>query len=241
MPITTDVSYNDETMIARYTYRRVIIFDSIFLLTDRAPEFDSKLRNILLLALHAHDTQSKQSLLHVEAHLIVVRAHDAVQATKCAGLDAEIIGLRRLTHDLHDVVALTLVLHVRPHEVNGVTESLDSGESNVHVLLFAPSTLDHGGQNSVGVCSQALPKLGILGLADETDGDQRGLLQLIGTGRDILNQDVHQLRPLIPGKFNSGDGDYELGGGLAGPGVFRVKRLEAKLLDLRLDFWGNLL
>jgi hypothetical protein len=91
------------------------------------------------------------------------------------------------------------------------------------------------------MCRQTLTKFQILGLANEADGDQRGLLQFVGAARDILDEDLHQIRPFIPGQLDSGDGDDELGGGLTGPPVCGLECVEGKLLDLRLDFWGNLL
>jgi hypothetical protein len=95
----------------------IVILNSNLLLANSAPELDGQLGDILLLALHAHYAEAKESLLHVEAHLLVVCTHDTVQAAERASLDADLLGLCGLADDLHNVVALALILHVGSHAI----------------------------------------------------------------------------------------------------------------------------
>lgn len=221
--------------------RSIVILDRNFLFTDCAPEFNGKLGNILLLALHTHNAETKQSLLHVEAHLLVVRAHDTVETAKGTGLDTEIVGLGSLADNLHDVIPLTLILHVGPNKVDRITQSGHGGIPHVHVGLLATGTLDDGGEDGIRLGSQAFPELGVLGFADIPNGDQGGLLELIGAGSDVLNEGVHEFRPLIAGQFDGSDGDDELSGGGGGTGILGSQCLKGKLLNLSLDFGADLL
>lgn len=128
----------------RETYSKVIIFNCNLFLAHSAPKFDSELGNIFFLILHAHNSQTEQSLLHIEAHLFIVGTHDTVQASKSTGLNAGIVGLCSLADNLHNVIPLTLVLHVGTHEVDRITQSCQCSISNFHVRLLTSSTLDDG-------------------------------------------------------------------------------------------------
>jgi hypothetical protein len=100
---------------AQLTDLGIVILDSDLLLANSAPELDGQLCDILLLALHTHDAEAKESLLHVEAHLLIVCAHDTVQAAERTSLHADLVSLGGLADYLHDIVALALVLHVGSH------------------------------------------------------------------------------------------------------------------------------
>lgn len=158
------------------TYLGVVVLNCDFLLTNSAPKLNSELRDFLLFALHAHDAKTEQSLLHVKAHLVVVGTHDTVETAESTSLHTDLLGLSCLANDLHDVVALALVVHVRAHKVDSVTECGNGSIAHIHILLLAPSTLNDGSQDGIGVGSQACTEIGVLGLANETDGGQGRLL-----------------------------------------------------------------
>lgn len=157
-----------ESRCAKMTDLGIVVLNSNLLLANSAPELDGQLCDILLLALHTHDAEAKESLLHVEAHLLVVCTHDTVQASERTSLHADLIGLGGLADHLHDIVALALVLHVGSHtietmlarvmtknsvewnlQVNGVAKGSNSGIANVHVRLLAPSTLNNGSKDGI--------------------------------------------------------------------------------------------
>src|SRR6267378_782826 len=95
------------------TYSSVILFDANLFLADGTPEFNGQLGDILLLVLHAHDREAEEGLLHVETHLIIVGAHDPIQTAKRPSLDPSIFGLSGFANDLHNVIPLAFVLHIR--------------------------------------------------------------------------------------------------------------------------------
>jgi hypothetical protein len=95
------------------------------------------------------DGKAEEGLLHVKAHLVVVQTHDTVQTSVRALLDAVVVGLCGFADDLHDVVALALVVEIGPHKLDRVAECVDSGHADVVVGLLLPGTLDHGGQDGV--------------------------------------------------------------------------------------------
>ena len=56
----------------------------------------------------ARRTYPEQSTFHVEGHFVVVEIHYPHQTLKRDGLEQHGLTLRRLAHDLHDVVAFSL-------------------------------------------------------------------------------------------------------------------------------------
>lgn len=54
------------------TNRGIVILDGNFLLANGAPKLNGELGNVFLFALHTHNAQAKESLLHVETHLLIV-------------------------------------------------------------------------------------------------------------------------------------------------------------------------
>lgn len=50
----------------------IVILNGNFFLANGAPKLNGELGNVFLFTLHAHNAQAKESLLHVETHLIVV-------------------------------------------------------------------------------------------------------------------------------------------------------------------------
>jgi len=189
----------------RHTYLRVVVLDGDFLLADSAPELDSELGDVLLVVLHTLDGQAEESLLHIEAHLVVVETHDSVQAAVCALLDAVVVGLSGLTDDLHNVVALAFVIEVGADELERVTKSSDGGISDVGVGLFLSRALDNSGEDGVGVLGETISKILVLSFADETDGGERCLLLVVGALANVLHQSGHELGPLLAGNLDSGD------------------------------------
>jgi hypothetical protein len=101
-------------------------------------------------------THTKESLLHVEAHLVVVELHNLDEALKGADDDRYALALGRLAHDLHDVVTLALALHVLAHELERVEEGVDGGVLDLGRGLLLARTLDDGRQDVVRLARQDL-------------------------------------------------------------------------------------
>ena len=158
---------------------RVVVFDADLLFTDGAPELDGKLGNILFVALHALNGEAKQSLLHVEPHLIVVQSHDTVQAAISTLLDSRIIGLCGFADDLHDVVALALILEVGPNKLEGVAKSGDGSNADVVVGLLFSCALNNCCEDGIRMLCEAVSKILVFSLADEADSSEGGLFRLI--------------------------------------------------------------
>lgn len=219
----------------------VVVLDANLLLTDGAPKLDGELGNVLIGILHAQDGQAEQGLLHVEAHVVIVEGHDAVQAAVGALLYPRVLGLGGLADDLHDVVALALVLEVVADKLERVAQGGDGGQADLGVGLLLAGTLDDGGQDGVGVGDQGVAQGRVLALADEADGGEGGLL-LVGVAlADVAHQGAHQVIPLAEGQLDGGDGGDDLGGGLAGLGVAGVEGLQRQGLDACLGVLVRLL
>lgn len=89
--------------------------------------------------------------------------------------------------------------------------------------------------------SQAFPQFGVLRFTDEANRGERCLLLMIRPSANILDQCVHQFRPLVARQLDSSNGDDELGSRLTGTGIVGSQSIERQLLDLGLDLWGDLL
>lgn len=194
------------------TNRRVIILNADLFLTDRAPKLDSKFGNVLVIRLHAQDGESKEGTLHIEAHVIIVETHDAVQTAKGALLYAGIRSLSCLANHLHNVITFAFISEVVTDKLERVAEGSDSSEANLEVFLLLPRTLDNGCEDGVGMADEAGPELGVLGFANEADCGQRSLLLMRGTFANILDKNSHQVGPLTPRKLDSRDSGDDLSG-----------------------------
>lgn len=79
---------------------------------------------------------------------------------------------------------------------------------------------------------QARAQVGILGFTDITNRGQGGLLQGVRSARHILDENVHQIGPLVAGQLDGSNRDNKSGSSISRLGVGRVQGLEGKLLDL---------
>lgn len=104
--------------------------DINFLLAHRRPKLDSLQSHALLWIAHAKNSEPKESLFHIVAHLVIVELHDADETFVRRDFNVDIGALRGLTHDLHDVVSLSLALEVVGDELEGIEERLDGRELN---------------------------------------------------------------------------------------------------------------
>ena len=62
-------------------------------------------------------------------------------------------------------------------------------------------------------------KIGILRLADVTDGSERRLLQRVVSTGDILDKDAHQVGPFTTRQLDSGNGNNQCGGGISSASI----------------------
>ena len=195
MPTNRESAWSDRPSGSRgdpgtkdLTHLSVVILDRDFLFADGAPKLDGQLADVFLFALHAHDGQAKEGLLHVELHLVIIEAHDPIEGSEGALLNATVVGLSGLADDLHDVIALALVLEVGPYKLQRIAQGGDGREAHVRARLFLSRSLDDGGQDGVGVLSQAISQVGIVRLTDEADRGQGRLLEMGGPLADVLYQ-----------------------------------------------------
>jgi hypothetical protein len=227
------------------TYLCVVVLDRDFFLADSAPKLDRKLSNIWLVALHALDSKAEQRLLHVEAHLVVVKTHYAVQASVRALLDAVVVGLCGFADDLHDVVSLAFIVEIGSHKLNRVAECVYGCHSDVVVGLLLAGALHDGRQDRVGMVAQRFPEVCIVGVADEANRGQRGLLLAVGALSHALDKGRHELRPLVAGYLDGGHGGNKLGRSgadlLGGCGESAQGALLDHLLDLGAEVDPSLL
>lgn len=124
-------------------------------------------------------------------------------------------------------------------QVNSITEGSNSGKADVHVRLLAPSTLDDGSEDRIGVRGQARTEVGILGLANKSNSGEGRLLEVVVSAGHILDQDVHEVGPLISGQFDRGDRNNQRSGSIPSSGI-GCQGFERELLDLCLRLGGNL-
>jgi hypothetical protein len=147
--------------------------------------------------------------------------------------------------DLHDVVALAFVVEVGAHELNRVAQCVYGGHADVIVGLLLAGALHDGRQDGVGVVAQRLPEVCIVGVANEADRGQRGLLLAVGALAHALDEGGHQLRPLVAGYFDGGHGGDKLGRSgadlLGGCGQGAQRTLLDHLLDLGAEVDPSLL
>jgi hypothetical protein len=94
-------------------------------------------------------TYTKQSLLHVKAHLVVVQAHDPNQTLKGTDLNIDGGALGGFTDDLHNVIPLPIAFEIFSDELEGVEEGSDSGLLDLWRWLFLPCTMNDGSENLI--------------------------------------------------------------------------------------------
>jgi hypothetical protein len=216
------------------TYLSIIILNSDFLLANCAPELNSQLRNIFLIALHAHNRKPKESLLHIEAHQIIVQRHDSVQAPKSPLLYPRIRSLCGLADNLHNIISLALILEVAIHKLQRVSKSINGCQTDLWIRLLFSGTLYDRSQNSIRVLNKTASQLRILRFANEPNSSQAALLQMITTLTNISHQARHQLRPLIARQLNRSYRRRNLSRSLPSLRVARRKGLKRQILDLLL-------
>lgn len=81
------------------------------------------------------------------------------------------------------------MLEVVGDKLERVAEGGDGREANLLVGLLLAGALDDGGEDGVGVGGEGGTEAGILSLADVTNRGERGLLLVVGTFGNILDQE----------------------------------------------------
>jgi len=99
-------------------------------------------------------TYSKDSLLHVEGHLVVVELHDADQALESDNLDLNLFALGSFADNLHDIVALALTSKVLLDEFQRVVKGLDGCQTNFLAGFLLACSLNDSCENAVGLSRQ---------------------------------------------------------------------------------------
>jgi len=138
------------------------------------------------------------------------------------------------------LVGITRIYLIKKNlQVNSITEGSNSGKADVHVRLLAPSTLDDGSEDRIGVRGQASTEIGVLGLANKSNSGEGRLLEAVVSAGHILDQDVHEVGPLISGQFDCCDRNNQRSGSIPSSGI-GCQGLERELLNLCLRLGGNL-
>mmetsp|Transcript_33872 Transcript_33872/g.56870 ORF Transcript_33872/g.56870 Transcript_33872/m.56870 type:complete len:201 (-) Transcript_33872:731-1333(-) len=119
-----------------------------FDLAEGRPKLDRLQSHIFLILAHGLQRQVEH-VTDVLLHVLVVLAVDAHQALERGATYPHISTLRRLASDLHDVVALRILLEIGVGESQGVEEGIGSCETHFVVRLFFADALNHCGQNLI--------------------------------------------------------------------------------------------
>jgi len=78
-------------------------------------------------------TYSKEGLLHVRLHVVVIEGHDFDKGFKGSHLNSGILALGGLTNHLQDVVPLPLVAEILAHKLKGVVERRQGSQSHLTI------------------------------------------------------------------------------------------------------------
>eukprot|EP00958_Prasinococcus_capsulatus_P030023 scaffold7851_cov323-Prasinococcus_capsulatus_cf.AAC.2 len=122
--------------------------DLALLLAHTAPELKRLLPDLGHILAYGSKGEL-EDVANVAGQLFVVRDSNRVEALKCNLANLHIGAHACLAHDLHDIVALHLVLEVRLRELQGVVECPSRRQAHSVVLLLLAHPLYHRRQHAV--------------------------------------------------------------------------------------------